>query len=208
MKALWPIPLLIIAAFLVPGLLLIYLMMGLIVKIGYLFLKDESLGEGKEPVFHTGMGIVMEVYRILTWPAYFKGISRQGLIKIIGGVFCTVSVIVGSFYYLGFNTDVPQIVIDEYHETLADNTSPLSKSVKNEISVRIEKGFKYRDFLWAKAQQLQSCNKGFQPESAIDQFSAVLKVGLFGLKPGLADSLILVEHLASKKSCKAANTTD
>lgn len=201
MKALWPIALLIVAAFLVPGLLIIYLLLGIIVKLGHLFLKDDSVGEGKEPVFHTGMGIVVEVYRILTWPAYFKDVSRHGLLKIIGGVVCVVSVIVGSFYYIGYQTNVPQHVTDDYLAIAANSKHPMAKPVKAELKSRIEKGFKYTDFLWAKDQILQSCEDGKQATSPIDQFTSVLKVGLFGLKPGLSDSLILVEHLAVDKIC-------
>ncbi|MDG3087843.1 hypothetical protein P7F88_17915 [Vibrio hannami] len=200
-KVLWPIAALLFFAWLSPGLVFVYLLLGMIVKIGHLFFKDEHFGAGKEPVFHSGFGLVVEVYRILTWPAYFKDASIQTLIKITGATICVISVISGAFYYRGSEALVPQPVIEKYQIMLSNTEFSLSEPVKEEITSHIDTGFKYPDFLWAKAQILKSCGKEEQIESSFARFTSIMKAGIFSLKPGLTDSLIIVEHAKASQSC-------
>lgn len=196
----WPLVLILLCFWLVPALTLVYLMIGMVVKIGHIMLKGDG-GKGKEPIFHSVFGLMVEVYYILTWPRYLKDVGYRGATKIISGSLLAVSVLVGVFYYLGSTTSVPDTVTDDYKAVLLKSEHPLSLPAREELNNRIEEGFDYSDLLWARAEILKSCGSQKQPESLINRFTSTLKIGLFRLVPVFATGVIEVENTAVVLDC-------
>ncbi|WED21892.1 hypothetical protein L3Q72_00295 [Vibrio sp. JC009] len=193
----WPLVLILLGFWFAPLLTVIYLLIGMAVKIGQL----SSSGYDREPDFKSAFGYIVEAYYILTWPRFFAGDGYKGLIKILGSSLLVVGVLFGGLYYLGTSAGIPDSVTEDYKAVLSEAGHPLSEPVKEEISKRIKEGFTYTDMLWSRNQILDACGYEKQSESPVDQFKTTLIVGLFSLDSSYSSGTIAAQHARYNLSC-------
>jgi hypothetical protein len=197
---LWPLVLILASLWLAPELTLVYLALGMIVKLVHTFSQSrENIGD--EPLFHSMFGLLVEVYYILTWPRYLKGIGLKLAIKICGGILFAIMLILGLLYYLGTTFTVPAPIIENYKAVLTNSTHPAPQAVKDQAIQRMNGEFTYADLLWARATVRSACPQPEPTLSGVDRFTSTLKIGLYSVEEVYAALVVASEHTSEVFAC-------
>lgn len=195
----WPFVLVLLGLWFQTALTISYLCIGMILKIGHVFMQDEGSSEEKL-VTPSSSVLVMDCYHIATWPFYTLVVGIKESVKLISvGLFC-VSTAFGMFFFLGTTTDVPTNVTDSYRKiVMSDNAIPLH--IKAEINERIEDGFEYSDLVWSRNEVIKSCGTENEQISTSTYLLSTAMIGLFRMFPLFSNVLMSVGNSLDDLNC-------
>lgn len=160
---------------------LIYVLIGLSMKIGPLQIKSQI--ESKDRiVIPSASELIVDFYHILTWPWYVKsfGYKEVGKLILVGFLFSSLSF--GIIFYVGTNAPLTEKVTERYRAMMVKYEGAFSVSVREEMHRRFENGLTYADSVWIKNNVLKACGGKLAPVNEdVSYITGAMMAMLIGL---------------------------
>lgn len=177
----------------------IYLILGLILRIGYsIFTKErgDSLNSNQPD------GKMLDFFLdVLTWPQFvlFAGVKRSFFIFGVGAGAMYLLLIVIS--QAALYKDIQPDTVELYREFTLARSTLLSSSDKHELISRIENTMELKDVYWLHKRILEACGENVEVDS-LSQMLSISMLGMMRFVPVLEQTLIHTEAKAfAAKTC-------
>ncbi|MBD0788106.1 hypothetical protein HUO09_17265 [Vibrio sp. Y2-5] len=202
----WPFGLVLMGLWFLTEVTVSYLIIGIVIKVGHGFFRNEGNSEGKLET-PGATDLILDFYHVTTWPWYVQLVGiKESLQLITGGLFC-LSTAFGMLYYLGASTNVPESVTNSYKSIVTERDNTLPLHVKAEINSRIDDGFEYSDLIWARDEVIRSCGIANEPVNVSTQLLSTAMMGIFRMFPIFSDTLMSVGNTIDRANCTINETT-